>query len=281
DALGVDRGDRLRGRVPEADRPLAVEQEDRVADVLEHPRRIGTLLDSAVEASAVEGEADSRGEVLDQGEIVHAVGGAARRSREGECAERLVSRAQGHGDCGGGFETIEEACGLLSRIFARRGEKTGAPAVRDRANAVSGGVRRSAAVAGRGLRTRDSQACELVPVLDHVDDAPVRKLANDEIGHPLQGRLLVECRGQLVADPAHEVEPRLALAHLGGGSTLSSGDPLAFVLGASQLAEVAQERLRVEWLTVPAAHRGGLLAHPYLAAVAREQAVVDSKWHAA
>ena len=212
--------------------------------MLEHPRRVGALLDHAVEARTVEREADPRGQILDEGEVVRPVRGSGPGSRDRQRAERLLPRPQRDADHRAGVEPLEKAHHLARVVFTRRWEQARAPAVHDRAHTVAGNIAGAPAIAAR-LCPRDGQSRELVSVLDYVDDAPVGELADDQGRDSRHGGLLVERRRQFFACPAHEVEPGLPLADVRGGRALGSREPLALVLGAPQLTEVPEEGLHV------------------------------------
>ncbi len=125
-----------------------------------------------------------------------------------------------------------------------------------------------------GLGPCDGDAPELVPVVERVDDAPVGEVPHDQLGDSLQGGLMVERRGELVAGMAQEIEPRLPFGGVGGSGPLRCEEVLALAFGALSLADAAEEGLGVERLTVRIARGRRLLAHPDDAAVTRDQAVL-------
>ena len=96
DGLGVDGRGRLRGGVPEPDDPAPVEEEDAVADVLEHAGGVRAFLDLAVKARAVDREPDPAGEVLDESQVVGAVRRGAIAAGDRDRAEPLAAGLERH-----------------------------------------------------------------------------------------------------------------------------------------------------------------------------------------
>ena len=90
DVAGLNRGDRFGRRVPQAHDAAPVDEENAVGDVSHDPRRVGPLLDRAVEPPAIDGERDPAGEVLGESEVVGAVRLAGLRSCEGQRSERSL-----------------------------------------------------------------------------------------------------------------------------------------------------------------------------------------------
>ena len=135
-------------------------------------------------------------------------------------------------------------------------------------------IRSERGLLAQELRPRDGEPLEGAPVFDHVDDAPVGVVPNGQLGDPLDRAPIVGRRGQHLAGLAHEVEAPLPFHGPGRGLALGRQQPLALLVGPLPLADVDEQRLRVEGLPFGAANGRHLLAHPHDSAAARQQPVL-------
>ena len=119
DVGGGDERDRLGRRVPQPDDADAVEQQDAVGDVLEHPGRVRALLDLAVEPRPVEREGEPCGEVLGERDVLGRVHRPALGPCHREHAEPLLACAKRDGDDRARLEAAERY--VLWPASARRG----------------------------------------------------------------------------------------------------------------------------------------------------------------
>ena len=109
------------------------------------------------------------------------------------------------------------------------GNDLGVTALDDCPDAALGMVVGPRTAAGPRLGPCDREPPELVPLIDHVHDAPVGEVPHDQLGDSLHGGLMVERRGELVAGTAKEIEPRLPLGGAGGSGPLRDEKALALV----------------------------------------------------
>jgi hypothetical protein len=244
--------------------------------VLEHPGRVRALLDLAVEAGAVEGEREPRGEILGEGDLVGRIRRALLGAGERQHAELLLARLQRHGDDRARVEVVEERHPRCRRALVQLREDARAPALEDGAHLLLGVVRGAAGAVGLDQRAPGrGDPAQLVRLVHDVDHAPVGEVDDHQLGDAPEGAVELRARGDVAADTPQEVEARAALGALGGRFARGRLEQLAPVLPTLEVADVAQERLDVDRLAVRVAHGAAVLAHPHRAAVAGQQSVVD------
>ena len=272
---GRNRGDRLRRRIPEANHAAPIDEQNAVGDVGDDPRGVRALLDCAVEPSAIDREGDPAGDVLGESEVVRAVRLAGLSSRKGQRSERPFLGSERDADGRARVDSAENRA-LLAAVRGLAESRNDLEAARldDSAHRFLGHLIRSErGFLAQELRPRDGESLERAPVFDHVDDAPVGVVPNGELGDPLDRAPIVGRRGQHLARLAHEVEAPLPLHGPGRGLALGRQQPLALLVGALPLADVDEQRLRVEGLPFGAANGRHLLAHPHDSAAARQKPV--------
>ena len=273
---GRNRGDRLRRRIPEANHAAPIDEENAVGDVGDDPRGIRALLDCAVEPSAIDREGDPAGDVLGESEVVRAVRLAGLSSRKGQRSERPFLGSERDADGRARVDSAENRA-LLAAVRGLAESRNDLEAARldDSAHRFLGHLIRSErGLLAQELRPRDGESLEGAPVFDHVDDAPVGVVPNGELGDPLDRAPIVGRRGQHLAGLAHEVEAPLPFHGPGRGLALGRQQPLALLVGPLPLADVDEQRLRVEGLPFGAANGRHLLAHPHDSAAARQKPVL-------
>ena len=269
------RRDRLSGRVPEPHDAAPVDEQDPVGDVGDDPRRVRPFLDRAVEPPAIDRERDPAGEILGEREVVRAVRLAGLRARERERSQRSLLRLERDADRRARVDPAENRAVLLAvRGLAQSGDDLEAARLDDLAHGFFGRlIRRDGGFPAQQLGPRDGDSLERASVLDHVDDAPIGIVANGELGHPLDSASIVGRRPEHLARLAHEVEAPLALHRPGRRLAFGRQQPLALLVGPLALADVDEQRLRVERLPLGPANGRDLLAHPDDPAPAREQPI--------
>jgi hypothetical protein len=251
DLAGGEPGDGLRGGIPEADRPLAVDEEDAVADVRERTGGLAALLGLLVEARVVDGDGGAAAELLREGEVVLGVG-ARRRGDERERAERDPARHHRDAHVGAEAERAHELeLALVGRsrreallreddelALAGPRHACGAPTVRGGAAAQLVGDG-----ALRGVAVREGDPRELALVED-VDDAPVRELGNGELGDRRE-RLRIGERGrERVARAREERETALRVLRAAVEAGVRDGAAGELLRAGAELRVVAAVRLR-------------------------------------
>ena len=255
--------------------PCTVEQQDAVGDVLEHPGRVGALLDLAVEPRAVEREGEPCGEILGKRDVLGRVHRPALGPCEREHAEPLLARAKGD-------ETTERASRLPKRygFGLERSSSGGRMLVRPRSRTA----RTSASGSSAGTRPPSgwSSLRARLPRGGGRSRRRRRRPGTSRRSRPRSAPRSASARGR-ASTPAVISFPtwrsrssrdwRSALSE--AAVSLGGLEQLAPVVAALQLAHVAQEGLDIERLAFRVAHRGGVLAHPDGTAVAREQAVLE------
>ena len=88
--LGRETGDRLRHQVPQADHAGAVDKNDAVADVREHPCRLRARLDLVVQAGGIDRQRDDARERGRPAEIVRGERAALLAADQRQRAERAA-----------------------------------------------------------------------------------------------------------------------------------------------------------------------------------------------
>src|SRR4029079_6834892 len=73
------------------DDSVQIDEEDAVADRLEHARCLRTLFDLPVQLRVLDGDAGAAGELFGEGEVVRAVAAPGLRRHEGDDAEDMVA----------------------------------------------------------------------------------------------------------------------------------------------------------------------------------------------
>jgi len=183
----------------------------------------------------------------------------------------LAPRPEWNADHTSCLEVAKAADPLGARCLFERGPDPEAAAFDRCANLGLGVVVRPAGAGGLcQLGPRDRSAAELACLLDHVDHTPVREVGDNEVRDPCERGVHAGRRRQLVPRAPQEVEPCLALVAVGDSVTLSGLQRLPAVFAPLELADVLQERLRVERLALRIADGRAVLADPDRAALARE-----------
>ena len=205
--LGGEAGDRLGGRVPEADGTGRVDEDDAVADEGERLRRLRALGDLAVQARVVDCDRRPPGELLGEGDVGGAVDALRLRGREREHADRAPAGDQRHEQVRAEVEAAQE----LSLTPRRRhlvdplgrdvrDEVIDALAQHLRGSLGAVELRRVArpdlvrdGLPG-GIGADDGDAPDRPVVGEQVDHAPVRQLGHGEAGDARERGLVVERR---------------------------------------------------------------------------------------
>jgi hypothetical protein len=184
DVLARDPRDRLRRVVPEPDDAVRVDEEDAVADGLEHARRLAPLLDLAVELRVLDGvPRGARAPRRARGRP--AVAPAGLRGDERDDAEQLAVRDAAARTCSSDTELAHEAevevvaCELRELLLADLRARARSCRAQHERRALRGvgfsGYRRASSKRQLDLLRIDVLDRERAqrPVLDHVDTRPV------------------------------------------------------------------------------------------------------------
>ena len=240
-----DAGDRGRGRVPEPDHAVTVDEDDAVAHRLEGARSPAAPLRFGVQQRVVDRRGRVPGELLGEGCVLLAVDAAGLGRHEGDRAEHLAACGERHGHVG---PRCERACDLELGLAEAEGCEL---ALADRLHEHrlgrprrDGDRREHRLLELAGERELD-RVCVLegeplqLPVDEDVDRAPVRDARHCEPGDVRQGLLVVE---RAAEHPAGLGEERLPL--LGQHAVLDVGrgaDPAEHVPRLVSLADRAAE----------------------------------------
>ena len=241
DVAGGDERDRLGGGVPEPHDADAVEQQDAVGDVLEHPGRVGALLDLAVEPRPVEREGEPGGEVLGERDVL----GRVRRAAFGPCqrehAELLLSCQQGDGDDRARLE-VAERHSFRRRALVDRRRTLVRPCSRTTWTSGSGSsaarARRSGWSSRRARQPRGRSFTSSTTSIRH-QSAIATTISSATSASAGRGRSRPRYRSRRREEgPAASRAPRSR-----SGLSLGGLEQLAPVVAALQLSHVAQEGL--------------------------------------
>ena len=220
DLVGREPCDRLGRAVPEADDPVAIEHEDAVADVLEHPGRIGAALDLGEQQRVVDGHRGPASELLRGDEVGLLVQALRLLRKQRDRPQHPATRHQRrrhqrrHPDFAERLEVLRVAAAHALQVLVGHLRDQLRLAAGDHA---PGAVRRvdrkrealQELVGGDpGLRVGmpDRHPLQLVAA-EHVDDAPLPEIRDGEDGQALQGGRVVERRAEQLARLREELEP--------------------------------------------------------------------------
>ena len=241
----------------------------------ENARCVRALLDLGVEPRTIDRERDPPGDVLHQREIVRSVGSAARDSGDRDRADRALAGAERDADQRARVDATEEPIRFLAvRALAEGGKDLRIPAGNDRAYGfVRLLLRRVAGLCSPGLGARNGEALQRRAFFGQVDQAPVAEVSDDQLGDPLDRRLVVGRAGD-VPDLAEQIEPALSLDRLRCSSALRGEQPVCLVLHTLALADVNEEALSEERLAIRAGDDPRVLAEPDHFTVPRQHPVL-------
>ena len=127
----------------------------------------------------------------------------------------------------------------VGAVAERRDDLRG-PAGDDRAHGLLRLLLRRPCGLRSGLGARNGQALQRRALFGQVDQAPVAEVPDNQLGDPLDRRLVIGRSGD-VGDLPEQVEAALFLGCLGNRGTLGRDQAIAFALGALSLADVDEE----------------------------------------